>query len=230
MNFLRLSACGIALLCATAANTRAQLTIGHFTGAVTSITDSGSPPPDGVNLGDRVSVTFSYGTPSFSFGTTPKLYIFSSDPLSFAVTIGASTWSATSTSGFVKIANDNATLNDRYEVNTSFVSAASANFPGALANSAVGLFTEDAIAPFDLVSGLALPRTTSDVNLAAATTANGSIISADASFANMWSIEFSVQDFSLSTIPEPSSVALVFGATSFLGVLILRRKRPQDRR
>jgi hypothetical protein len=215
------------LAIASRTSTSAQTTIGSITGVVTSISDPNGLAPSTIHVGDAVTTAFSYGVSSSTsaFDSQTTVYNFSSGSFSIQVSIGSLTWSYTTGTGQVTVANDHTVLNrDQYYVATSNISGTPASFPNAIQSSSLFVGLYDQTAPYDLVSGTSLPRATSDVNLAAANLIQGGISSFGSGGPNdQWQITYSVATLSLTSIPEPSTVALYFGTVALVATRYRRR-------
>jgi hypothetical protein len=208
-----------------------QTTVWYFTGTVTSLfTQGGAVLPAGVNVGDSVTGTFSYGVPSSSLTypfvptTQTTNYSFSSG-VSFSATIGANTWSYVSTGGTISIENGS-------NMNRDYVSFTPTGTPTSFPGSIPGFPTFpsstltfiDSSNTYDMVSGTSLPTATGDINLAAATSATGRIGSST-SPGFSWSINYSVNSLSTSAIPEPQTYVLLAGLATLMLTVYRRKSR-----
>ena len=212
-----------------------QITQGQVSGFVTRISEINGLVPPGIQLGDAVSASFSYGAviSYWDWDTQTRRYSFADGDFSFQVLIGSHTWSVVSGIGYANIENDQPVRQrDQYYISTVNISGSPATFPGALQSSYLALGIYDWTLPFQLVSGLALPRLTSDINLIAANQTQGVISTSASGFGPLpstWTINYSVNSFSLTPIPEPTSASLLLaGAITLAGLNSRRLRRRAD--
>ena len=220
----------IVLLCTTLLSANAQNTVGKISGTVQRISDPGGLAPAGVSIGDIVSTQFTYAAVSsiFDLPGSFRQYNFINENISMVTTIGALTWS-TSRSGYVYVENDNAVhQRDIYSVASFWTGADSGSFPGALSSSYLHIGMADGSAPYELLSSLGLPRSTLDINLLARS--HGLVYDSDSGISssglgpfNNWNINYTIESFSLTSVPEPSIVSLFCIST----LLFVMRTRGQ---
>lgn len=205
-------------------------TTGTATGKVSFISDQNGLVPSEIHVGDTVVTTFGYGditsTSSTPFDPQSVGYSFGGGGPAFQVSIGSFIWRVAAGAARVNIENDQPTRSrDQYYVESFAVTGAASSFPGALDNSRLWLGLYDWTAPYELVSSLHLPRSNSDINLSAVNMNNqGGIGSFSSTGAyKTWGINYSIDTFSISTVPEPSMLSLMLSAAAlFLSVGITR--------
>ncbi len=205
---------------------------GSLTASVISTYQNGSGiVPSGILVGTTVTLSFSYDSLALANGNRSG---FAGDPnvaeygtglnLFISVISGGYTWEGVASDGYAVTMNGGVGgFNDRFEVEVSKSYGGSfSSFPGDMGGDSYLAFAlSDTIAPLNLSDSLALPTAISDLNLSAAHN-NGIVISSQLDFNGSWNIVAEPNLASLVIIPEPSSILLVFGASSLL--LCRRRK------
>lgn len=202
----------------------ANQTTGAISGVVTKIV--GAHAPIGVSVGDPVLSSFSYGAASSS-GTdlVGWQYNFENTDFALVVRIGSLKWGSIAEKGLVILRKG--FLGDSYSVGSNNI--ADANFPGhvdpsGLYQNLLSIGVSDNSAPYELIDSFQLPRSANDLHLQSATNMGGHIGLAGPPTlpgdppASTWSIEYRIDTFVLSPVPEPSTAAQLMLALLLLPV------------
>jgi hypothetical protein len=204
-------------------------TILTITGTVTLTTDEGSVLPAGVQVGDAVTTVVTFGTPfssNFDASSQTMSYHFN-DADFYRTTIGSYTWTNGTDAGAILINNDATNVigdtRDIFSVSLN-VSGTPATFPGAIAGGLASFTLMDASSPYTLVADFSLPATSGDVSFADATYLQGALSSTAGAFSN-WGIIYSVDTFSITAVPEPSTAALFAGVSVLILAAVVQARR-----
>ena len=196
------------------------------TGKVVNIYNPGGFAPSSVKVGETVVATLGYGDVA-STNSTPSdparvSYSFSRGGSPFQISIGNLVWRVSAGTSEVVLENDQPVRNrDVYYVRSFDLYGAAATFPGSIDASYLFLGLIDWTAPYELVSSLNLPRSDSDINLSAINSIHQGGINSygSAGPTNSWTINYSIDTITISTVPEPSKLVLLFASALFLGAI-----------